>query len=294
MQKIPYYYDAINDLGKLSQEIDKIQNIHKRATIINRVYTSNTYSNLWYDPAYKAWNVLTQLQDLFGTEVLSFESLDGNLFDRLADTGLFEPHHMDSKHKESLALYDQILTNNRYNPTYETMPIAQQKILKEGVHKLIQMGIEGRGSAKGGYINADDIRNVFAGQTFEVKSRKTGKMEYNIPILSDKVHFWQIFSKKDKIGLWDYHFSDVSFKDKLSTLNKKIERFKETLQQTDSQKEAYMSVLSFKYQIALTRFLNDAEKFQNFMFTPSLLRSSPLFPLLFGNERHLALTKILF
>lgn len=172
------------------------------------------------------------------------------------------------------------------------MSIAQQKILKEGVRRLIQMGIEGKGSAKNGYINADDIRKVFAGHTFDVMSRKTGKMEYNVPILSDKAKFWQIFS--EKTGLWDRHFSDVSFKDKLSSLNKKVRRFRETLQQTGSQKEAYKAVLSFKYGIALTRFLKDASKFANYMFTPSLLVNSPLFPLYFGDKRHLTLTKIFF
>jgi len=43
------------------------------------------------------------------------------------------------------------------------MPIAQQMVLKEGVRKLIQMGIDGKGSAKNGYINEKDIRAVFAG-----------------------------------------------------------------------------------------------------------------------------------
>jgi len=236
--------------------------------------------------------VLTQLQDLFGTEVLSFESLDDKIFDTSRSTGLFEPHHMDRNHKESLALYDQILTNNIYNPTYDTMSIAQQNILKEGVRKLIQMGINGQGSAKGGNLNADDIRKVFAGQTFDVKSRKTKKMEYNIPIISDKASWWQI--NKKKTGLWDYHFSDVSFKNKLSSLNKKIERYRTTLQNTHSQKEAYLSILSFKYGIALTRFGNDASRFADYMFTPSLLKISPLFPLHFGDNRHLTLTKILF
>jgi len=289
--ELQYYYDAINALNKLNQRIDLVENIYKRAAKINEIYGSS-YSNLWYDPTYKAWNVLTQLQDLFGTEPLSFESLDQKIFDKNSRTGLFEPHHMDREHKESLALYDQILTYNRYNPTYDTMSIAQQKILKEGVRKLIQMGIEGKGSAKGGYINADDIRKVFAGQTFDVTSRKTGKKEYNIPILSEKSKFWQ--RNREKTGLWDYHFSDIDFKDKLNDFNDKIEVFRKTLKQTSSQKQAYMAVLSFKYGIALTRFYNDASKFASFMFTPSLLTETPLFPLYFGDRRYLVISKILF
>jgi len=291
MEELPYYYDAIDALNKLDQRRTLVDNIYKRAAKINKAFGS-PYSSLWYDKAYKAWNVLTQLQDLFGTDPLSFDSLEDKIFDKSRGTGLFEPHHIDRTMKESLALYDQILTDNRYNPTYDTMSMAQQKILKEGVRKLVQMGIKGQGSAKGGYINADDIRKVFAGQTFDVKSRKTNKKEYSIPILSDKGKSWQINRKKT--GLWDYHFSDSSFRKKLSSLNSKIERYRDTFTQTNSKKEAYLSVLSFKYNIALTRFKNDASRFVTHMFEPSMLQLSPLYPLNFGNKRHLTLTKILF
>lgn len=140
MQELPYYYDAINALYELDQKSQLIKNIYKRAT---QIYSDSQseYSSIWYYPTYKAWNVLTQLEDLFGTELLSFESLDEQIFDSNSDTGLFAPHHIDPSNKQSLALYDQILTNNDYHATYNTMPIAQQKILKEGVRKLIQMGI---------------------------------------------------------------------------------------------------------------------------------------------------------
>ncbi len=292
MQEIQHYTDAISILNELDKKITIVETIFKKATKLNKVYAP-TYQSLWYDSTYKAWNVLTQLQDLFGVDPLSFESLDDQIFDKNSKSGFFQPHHMDPASKASLALYDQILTNIDYHLTYRTMPIAQQKILKEGVRKLVQMGIDGKGSAKNGYINEKDIREVFAGQLFTVRSRKTGKMVYNVPIISEKTRFWQ--RNKQEIGLWDYHFSDVSFEDKLSGLNAKIDVFRKTLQNTGSRKDAYMAILAFKYgKYALPRFLNDAEKFVSYMFTPTYLRISPLFPLTFGDNRHLVITKILF
>jgi len=117
-------------------------------------------------------------------------------------------------------------------------------------------------------------------------------MVYNVPIISEKTRFWQ--RNKQKIGLWDYHFNEVSLKDKLSSLNVKINMFRKTLQKTGSQKDAYMAVLSFKYDIAFKRFLSDANRFVSFMFDPVLLKMSPLFPLAFGNNRHMEITRILF
>lgn len=178
------------------------------------------------------------------------------------------------------------------------MPIASQKMLKEGVRKLIQMGIDGKGSGRDGYINEDDIREVFYGKVFSVKSRKTGADEINIPILSE--YIIDSTGKKTLVsnpGLWDFHFSKVDFNDKLDDFNKKIRKFRETLQQTGSQKQAYLAMLSFKYQIALTRFYNDADEFVNFMKMGSLLKpKDPNYMKLsdFGTYRHLYFTKLLY
>lgn len=98
-------------------------------------------------------------------------------------------------------------------------------------------------------------------------------------------------------GLWDYHFSNVAFNKKLTDFNDKIKRFRGTLHQTGSQNQAYMAVLSFKYQIALTRFYNDAGEFANFMKEGSLLiPKNPNYLKLsaFGNLRHLYFTKLLY
>lgn len=80
-------------------------------------------------------------------------------------------------------------------------------------------------------------------------------------------------------------------------LTKRLKKFRETLQQTGSQKEAYRAVLSFKYQIALARFLSDASKFAKFLNTGALLMPkdpSYVNPLLFGDKRHFEISKFFF
>lgn len=287
MKELQIYYDAIDALKTLSRSVDFVKTADKI-----RKDPSKEYKTLWYDENYKAWNVLTQLQDLFGTEPLSFGSLDDKIFDGKRDTGLFDPHHINPKGKESLALYDQILTDGDYHNTYKTMSEASQRILKEGVRKLIQIGIDEKRN-----INEDDIKKVFYGKVFTVKSRATKTTETNIPILSD--YYIDSTGKKvaSSLGLWDYHFSTVDFNTKLGDFNKKIKKFRDTLQQTGSQKEAYMAVLSFKYQIALTRFYDKAGEFANFMKLGAHLKpKDPNYLKLdiFGNYRHLHFTKLLY
>ena len=205
---------------------------------------------------------------------------------------------MDRAHKEDLMLYGQILTNDYYHSTYNTMSVTDQKILKDGVRKLVQMGIDGKGSGKDNYINEDDIRNVFFGKTFAVRSRKTGKNEHSVPILSEYVI--DSSGKKTLVGqpgLWDYHFSNVDLRDKLRSFNSKIEVYKKTFQQTNSKKQAFMAFLSFKYQIALTRFYNDATEFANFLNLGSLLKpTDPNYVnlLLFGDRHHFDISKALY
>ena len=83
----------------------------------------------------------------------------------------------------------------------------------------------------------------------------------------------------------------------LVDFNDKIKRFRETLQQTGSQKQAYIAMLSFKYKIALTKFYDDASEFTNFMMLGSLLKPKDpnyLELSIFGNYRHLYFTKLLY
>ncbi|MBD3215429.1 MAG: hypothetical protein GF311_22660 [Candidatus Lokiarchaeota archaeon] len=160
------------------------------------------YDLLWDDEDYTAWNVITQLCHLFGTEPLTFLSLDDSIFDRNQKTGLFAPHHMDVAKKWSISLGDQVLTSNKYHPTLNAMSEADTKKLKNGIRTLVEMGINGKGSGPNGEITEGDVRTVFKGVTIDkVKSRRTKKDEYNVPILSTG----------GVPGLWDFHMKEKSY-----------------------------------------------------------------------------------
>ena len=124
--------------------------------------------------------------------------------------------------------------------------------MKLGLRKLIRLGIQGKGSGPNGEITEADVRRVFSGKIFSVKSRETGIQENNIPILTENgIH-----------GLWDYHFSKVSFNEKLNKLNDKIGDYRNELSATGNHKLAYMTLFD-KYPIAKLTNLYNAVVFIN-------------------------------
>jgi hypothetical protein len=199
--------------------------------------------------------------------------------------------------KESLALYDQILTNGHLNPTYETITRADELTLKNGLRELIQLGINGKGKGPNGYINEEDIRRVFKGKTFSVNSRGDDRYVSYVPILTGTVDTPS--GSELRRGLWDYHFAgetDNTFKNKLSTLNRKIKDFRDTLQSTGDLRQAYLAILS-KYEIGFSRFYDKATQFANNMQLAAYLKEEYQlrYPLLkLGNYLHIYLTKVLF
>ncbi|MFW9880239.1 MAG: hypothetical protein ACFFG0_44770 [Candidatus Thorarchaeota archaeon] len=160
----------------------------------------------------------------------------------------------------SNALYDQILTSRSFNPTYDTMSIQEQMILKEGVRELLRIGINGEGSAPDGFISEVDIRQVFAGITFTVGSKNI----FNAPILTDST----------TPDLWDSYFSNNNpalWRDRLSKFNDKIKVFRDTLESAGSKKQAYLAMLNQYYgTYAMTRFYDKAEEFANRLWIASI------------------------
>lgn len=142
-----------------------------------------------------------------------------------------------------------------------------------------------------------DFKRVFAGKTFSVNSRNPtlkGKKVYNVPIITDYVV--ENGKRVLKKGLWDYHFSDVSFIRKLSGFNRKIELYRDTFRNTGSIKQAYLALLS-KYPIGYDRFYDKANEFANRMKMAACLKAQyqnryPLNSL--GYVWHVYLTKVVF
>lgn len=282
--EIVYYTDALNALDDLRTVTSLSRRAYRDSIRAALGSPWSQYSQLFHNPYYKAWNIITQLQDLFGTDPLSFDSLEDWIFDKA--TSNFIPHHMDPTKKMSNALYDQILTTRNYNPTYDTMPIAQQLILKVGIRQLIQLGIDGKGSAANGYINDADIKRVFAGKMFTVNSKGV----LNAPILT----------QGSNLGLWDHYFSQSPrvWKMKLDKFNAKIKAFRTAFKSTGSQKQAYLAVLQKFYgKYAMTRFYSKAEEFAKRMMIISISGAPyrqryPISSL--GNYMYIYLTKLIF
>lgn len=254
-----YYIDALNALDELSSVQDIVRPVRLMLRQAIGIDTRG-YSLLFTNPLYKAWDIIMLLGDLFGTDALSFESLEDQLFDGDANTRLFQPNHMDKTKKDSLALYDQVLTNDDYHNTYHTMLEADQRVLKEGLRKLIYLGCKGSGSGPNGEITELDIRKVFRGKTFSVLSRLTGVQETDIPILR----------QGNTLGLWDDHFGSQSLTDKLNIFNEKFQDFRSEYSRSGDLKLAYMTLYD-KYPIAKVAFMNKAELFNNKLGAAALL-----------------------
>jgi len=255
-----FYIDALNALDELSRVQDIVRPVRLMIRQASGLDTRG-YALLFSRPNYKSWNIIMQMGDLFATDPLSFESLEDALFDGDPNTGLFQPNHMENtpNGKASLALYDQILTNDDYHNTYHTMPRQDQEALKHGIRRLIYIGINGKGRGPNGEITEADIRRVFNRKTFSVKSRLTHIQESNIPILrTNGIN-----------GLWDDHFAKVPLSSKLNILNKKITSFRNKLATTHSFKQAYMTLYD-KYPIAKSNIYR-ARNFNNQLGGAALL-----------------------
>jgi hypothetical protein len=305
--EVSYYMDALISLGVLQQFTKTARETYLESLRIGRI-GKDGYSHLFKDQYYKAWNVMVQGADLFFTDPLSLWSLEDKIFDASDKTEVFAPHHMEGLSykgrlgsmvgKDSLALYDQILTNGHLNPTYETVSRADELVLKNGLRELLQLGIDGKGSALGGYVNEDDIIRIFRGKTFSVNSRRDSKYVSQVPILTGYVD--TPTGRVLRQGLWDYHFAadtgKYSLDAKLKLLNGKIKDFKDKLQITGDLRQAYLAVLS-KYEIGFNRFYGKATQFANNMQLAAYLKEEyrqryPLSKL--GNYLHIDLTKVLF
>jgi len=239
------------------------------------------YDLLWDDEDYTAWNVITQLCHLFGTDPLTFLSLDDAIFDKNQKTGLFAPHHMDVAKKWSISLGDQVLTDTDYHPTLNAMSEADAKKLKDGIRKLVEMGINGKGSGPNGEITENDVRNVFKGVTIDdvISRRMKGTHVHNVPVLSTA----------GVPGLWDFHMKEGKpFSEKLRIFNDKIESFKTALKTTGSKRAAFLAFLNGEYKNAVGNFWGNAETFARKIEDSSVLQRRV------GGKEYILLTALIF
>ena len=91
--------------------------------------------------------------------------IDFIMFDDIIDddiiSGNVDRHHQNPSSWWSLYVSGMMLANNRYHTVYRALSFKDHRIMMEGYHILLQMGIESRGSGENGLIDEIDIVRVF-------------------------------------------------------------------------------------------------------------------------------------
>lgn len=212
------------------------------------------YTNAFYnmDSMYKAWLVIMQLFEGFGTDPISGENIPNAAFDKGDPSAVLSNHHMMRNNKMSMALYDIILTWGKgqgYHPDpYESFSalngLHNQRLLKYRLRQLFELGINKDEStvSNSQWITEADFRAIFPDD-----------LEY-------KVEYQGKLYKGSLYYLWNDVFTRESFRDKLRTMNDKVTLFREARDQGDN---PYLAVLTDFQPAAEFRFLQRATKFTN-------------------------------
>ncbi|MHA1279503.1 MAG: hypothetical protein ACTSQ8_20065 [Candidatus Helarchaeota archaeon] len=303
--RILYYIDALNAIEKYEAELkfcDKLKEMKAEIDAIIRRQEnldSEGYALEFSNRYYRSWNIIVQLCDLLSTDPLSLDDLKDDFFDKDTRTGIYDIHHIIPNHKESLALYEHILTSGYRHNYYKYLTVKDQKFLKRGLRKLIWLGIEGKGSGRDGLINERDIRKVFGNHRFTIYSDREGEIFNNVPIIST-IEKGEDGKRKYVDGLWDYHFSAdfKGFKDKLNRLNDKIRFIRDEKGKGLTMRQVYMNYLEeFHGDHAYPRFYGLAETYASRLRINAhlLMRGYNGFKLrMYGRWWHFYLTRLLF
>ena len=117
-----------------------------------------------------AFDVMMLLDRDLGTEPIFFDDLDQNIFAKttLKDEYFFR-QHIDPRKFWSLYVSRMFLTTRTYHGVYPdiygrgsgTISVLDQQVCLEGMHMLMERGLERKGHGKEGLINELDIRDVF-------------------------------------------------------------------------------------------------------------------------------------
>jgi len=151
-----------------------------------------------------------------------------------------------------LALYDQILTGG--NPQFgihracETKSEAQQHLLREGLRKLISVGIS-KDEAKISSYSDGKVKRWITVSDFKKIFLDSIEFEFTLQKIDYKLPLYEV---------WDLLFLGGSFDNKLYYINEKVQKYKDA---EEAGKNPYMTLLEDKYLIAIARFLEPAEAF---------------------------------
>jgi hypothetical protein len=136
------------------------------------------------DPGIMAFDVMMLLGRDLGTEPVFFDDLDQNIFAGTTEkVESFARQHIDPKKFWSLYVSRMFLSTRTYHGVYAdirghgTVSILDQQICLEGMHILMERGLERKGHGIDDLINEDDIKEVFTtlggGTMYTLKDERT-------------------------------------------------------------------------------------------------------------------------
>ena len=209
------------------------------------------YAYAWdKDPLYRAWAVSTDLADLYGTELMSGDSIPDSAFDASDPSMRYGLHHKEGTNTMSLALYDHVLTYEKYHPLpIGSMSSVDLTKIQDGIRKLFDIGInkdESTVTSERGinqWVTLNDFKSVFP-DTQEFEFRYDG-VDYSVSLYE----------------MWSNIFTDrQTFEQKLDAINKKIQTYRDALALGLNPYEQFLLI---HYPVAAERFLSAAREFMD-------------------------------
>jgi hypothetical protein len=205
------------------------------------------------DPLYRAWAVCMGIFDVFGTDLISGDSISQAAFD-VDEILRYSLHHLDTSLTMSLALKDHIITYEQYHPyPIETMSKEDLESIRIGLRELFENGINKdprnietypESSVKQ-WINIRDFRQIFPdGRLFSIRYR-------------GEDHEVSLYH------LWNNVFNSESFESKLRSINEKIQVFRDALERGIN---PYVAFCNTFYATISSRFLDNAKTFAHYFW----------------------------
>lgn len=195
------------------------------------------------DPLYRGWMVTTKLLNIWGTSLISGDSIPDSAF----DTGhplRYVLHHKDGSNTMSLASYDIALGYEQYHP----LPIGSmsQKDLdriEAGIKQLYQIGLDRLTPINGEWVTLSDFKRVFP-DTLLFDSSYGGN-DYRVSLYE----------------MWaNIYAQNQNFDQKMGFINAKIQTYKDAVIAGENPSQA---VLNKFWPSAEDRFLSSAKDFMS-------------------------------
>jgi len=175
---IRVYDEAINTIK------DYIADRHLGLRFKGKTSSSTKYNPIFHQDWYKASLIVFKLVTFGGIHPITFNFLPPELFDGKQDTGLFQPHHMDSRQKHMLQFDIFLLLDpdwhSRFGPLSRTeLGVQLTQELRDKILELMAIDRD---------VTQADIERVFG--DLELFDRKVSDWWKSNPRFSEQLDKW--------------------------------------------------------------------------------------------------------